>query len=150
MKRAKKLRRMTGMIVSMCIVILSFFPIVRAEGGNMNIIQLVTHERFEFSVVSGVLMAAYLFTPIMSLVNYSAYLSKKEGIGKMILSVYISIFGLLSVIGIGGYCELLEIFSPKMPGLTIWVIIRFFFGFFDGINRMSGEELFERILKVRS
>lgn len=145
MKKARKLRRMAGMFVSICIVILSFFPIVCAEDGNMNIIQLVTHERFKFTVVSGVLLAAYLFTPVMSLVNYSAYLKKKEGIGKMILSVYISIFGLLAAIGMGGYCEALEIFEMKMPGLTIWVIIRFFCGFFDGVNRMSGEELFERI-----
>ena len=150
MKKAKDLRRMAGMITSMSIVALSFFPIVCAEGGNLNIVQLVTHERFEFTVVSGVLLAAYLFTPVMSLVNYSTYLRKKEGIGKMILSVYISIFGLLSVIGIGGYCEAIEVFEMKMPGLTIWVIIRFFFGFFDGINRMSGEELFERILKEKS
>ena len=144
MKKAKKLRRKAGMITTMTIVILSFFQIIRTIDGGITIVGIVTHEKFEFNMITIVLLVAYLFTPVMSLVNYYAYLRKKEGIGKMVLSVYISIFGLLSVMGIGAYIEV------AMPGLTIWVFLRFLCGFFEGIIRMSGEELFERILKEKS
>ena len=150
MKKAKKLRRKAGMIATMTIVILSFFPIVRTTDGGITIVGIVTHDKFEFNMIAVVLLIAYLFTPVMSLVNYYAYLRKKEGIGKMVLSVYISIFGLLSVMGIGAYATTLEFFEVAMPGLTIWVILRFLCGFFEGIIRMSGEELFERLLKEKS
>lgn len=150
MKRAKKLRRKAGMIATMTIVILSFFPIVRTTDGGITIVGIVTHEKFEFNIIVVVLFVAYLFTPVMSLVNYYAYLRKKEGIGKMVLSTYISIFGLLSAIGIGSYTAMLEFFEIAMPGLTIWVFLRFLCGFFEGIIRMSGEELFERLLKEKS
>ena len=150
MKKAKKLRRKAGMIVAMSIVILSFFPIIRTTDGGITIVGIVTHEKFEFDMIALVLLVAYLFTPIMSLVNYYAYLRKKEGIGKMVLSVYISILGLLSVMGIGAYATTLEFFEVAMPGLTIWVFLRFLCGFFEGIIRMSGEELFERLLKEKS
>ena len=150
MKKAKKLRRKAGMIAAMSIVILSFFPIIRTTDGGITIVGIVTHEKFKFNMIAVVLLAAYLFTPIMSLVNYYAYLRKKEGIGKMVLSVYISILGLLSVMGIGAYATTLEFFEVAMPGLTIWVFLRFLCGFFEGIIRMSGEELFERLLKEKS
>lgn len=150
MKRAKKLRRIVGMIATMSVVVLSFFPIVSTTEGGITIIGIVTHNEFEFNTVSVILLIAYLFTPVMSLVNYYAYLRKKEGIGKMVLSVYISIFGLLSVIGIGVYAAMLELFEISMLGLTIWVLLRFLCGFFEGIIRMSGEELFERLLKEKS
>lgn len=150
MKKAKKLRRRTGMIAAMSIVVLSFFPIICTADGGITIMGIVTHEKFEFNMLSTILFIAYLFTPVMSLVNYYAYFRKKEGIGKMVLSVYISIFGLLSVIGIGGYAVTLEFFEVAMPGLTIWVFLRFLFGFMEGIIRMSGEELFERLLKEKS
>ena len=78
MKKAKKLRRTAGMIASMSVVVLSFFPILCVEGGNVNIIQIVSHEQFDFTMVSGVLLVTYLFIPVMSLVNYSAYLRKKD------------------------------------------------------------------------
>ena len=147
MKKAKKLRRTAGMIASMSVVVLSFFPILCVEGGNVNIIQIVTHEQFEFTMVSGVLLVAYLFIPVMSLENYSAYLRKKESLGKMILSTYITIFGLLSVIGIGTYYIEISGDVVKFPIVTIWVILRVVCGFFEAVNRMSGEELFERVLK---
>lgn len=150
MKKAKKLRRKAGMIATMTIVILSFFPIVRTTDGVVTIVGIVTHEKFEFNIIAVVLFIAYLFTPVMSLVNYYAYLRKKEGIGKMVLSVYISIFGLLSVMGIGAYATTLEFFEVAMPGLTIWVFLRFLCGFIEGIIRMSGEEIFERLLKEKS
>lgn len=150
MKKAKKLRRKAGMIAAMSIVILSFFPIIRTTDGGITIVGIVTHEKFKFNMIAVVLLVAYLFTPIMSLVNYYAYLRKKEGIGKMVLSVYISILGLLSVMGIGAYATTLEFFEVAMPGLTIWVFLRFLCGFFEGIIRMSGEELFERLLKEKS
>lgn len=150
MKKAKKLRRRTGMIAAMCVVVFSFFPIISTVDGGITIVGIVTHEKFEFNVVSVILLSVYLFTPVMSLVNYYAYLRNKEGIGKMVLSVYISIFGLLSVIGIGGYAVTLEFFEVAMPGVTIWVILRFLCGFFEGILRMSGEELFEQLLKEKS
>ena len=150
MKKAKKLRRKAGMIAAMSIVILSFFPIIRITDGGITIVGIVTHEKFKFNMIAVVLLVAYLFTPIMSLVNYYAYLRKKEGIGKMVLSVYISILGLLSVMGIGAYATTLEFFEVAMPGLTIWVFLRFLCGFFEGIIRMSGEELFERLLKEKS
>lgn len=150
MKKAKKLRRKAGMIAAMSIVILSFFPIIRTIDGGITIVGIVTHEKFKFNMIAVVLLVVYLFTPIMSLVNYYAYLRKKEGIGKMVLSVYISILGLLSVMGIGAYATTLEFFEVAMPGLTIWVFLRFLCGFFEGIIRMSGEELFERLLKEKS
>ena len=150
MKKAKKLRRKAGMIAAMSIVVLSFFPIVRTIEGGVTIVGIVTHEKFEFDIVSIILLTVYLFTPVMALVNYYAYLRKKEGIGKMVLSVYISIFGLLSVMGIGAYATTLEFFEVAMPGLTIWVFLRFLCGFIEGIIRMSGEEIFERLLKEKS
>lgn len=147
MKKAKKLRRTAGMIASMSVVILSFFPIICVEGGNVNIIQMVTHEQFKFTLISSLLLAAYLFVPVMSLVNYWAYLRKKEGTGKMVLSTYITIFGLLSVSGISAYYTEVSGAEVKFPGITIWVIFRMVCGFFEAVNRMSGEELFERVLK---
>ena len=150
MKKVKKLRKTAGMIASMSVVALSFFPIIRVEGGNVNIIQMVTHERFKFTLISSLLLAAYLFVPVMSLLNYWAYLRKKEGIGKMVLSTYITIFGLLSVSGISAYYTDISGAEVKFPGVTIWVILRMICGFFEAVNRMSGEELFERILRKRS
>ena len=146
MSKAYKYHKITGAVLSLLIVAMSFFPTVYLSKNSSNVIQLLTKAMEEASVPVMVLCALLLAIPLLYAGCFIFYLTGKEAHAFSSVTSYIGILGTFAILGLAAYIGLVTETAAAVP-ITKWVLIRWALCVVEYINKRSGEEFFETMLK---
>lgn len=146
MSKSLKYHKITGAVLSLLIVAMSFFPTVYLDKNSSNVIQLMANINKEASVPYIALCVLLLIIPILYAGGFIFYMAGREAHTFCAVTSYIGILGTFAILGLAAYIGLITDNTAAAP-ITKWVLIRWVLCVVEYINKRSGEEFFETMLK---
>lgn len=146
MSKAVKMQKRTGIILTLLIVVISFFPIVYLDEGSSTVMELLRGLKGEVSAPYMILCVISLLIPLLYAVCLVIDLAGKEVNWFSSMASYISFIAIL-VISIAVLILTINTNAEIMFPVTKWVVIRWIFSLMEYVNKRSGEEFFQTMLK---
>lgn len=146
MSKAVKMQKRTGIILTLLIVVISFFPIVYLDEGSSTVVELLRGLKGDASAPYMILCVISLLIPLLYAVCLVIDLAGKEVSWFSSTASYISFIAIL-VIGIAVLILTINTNAEIMFPVTKWVVIRWILSLIEYVNKRSGEEFFQTMLK---
>lgn len=149
MKKAQKYRRITGMVLCLIIIVLSFFPVVWRKDGALNTIQVFLKHGSELNAVGLILVGVQILVLITYVVFFFCWFCKIDTIWIRVIATFFSVVGVIGAEILAVYCSFLsEVSNDKVQILImLWPVVRCFLGWIETIMKTSGEEFFTVLLQ---
>lgn len=151
MSKARKYRRVTGMVLCLLIIISSFFPVVWRKSGPLNFLQIFWEFRDELDAVGLLLIGIQVIFLVTYLIFFFCWIRKVDTIWFRFLAVFVSVVGCIGAEVMAVYFVSLSEISGGNRQLLIlvWPVLRCFLGWIESAMKSSGEEFFAVMLKEK-